>query len=161
MVSMLSEKPIICAPSRLLEGSPNVFLPVCPNGRWNERQQVSRSLSARNPEPVCVSVTVKFRFQWVCLNRQASEKWNGKPRLECVGGRHPPSKTPVGLLPWTCRSEGKWPSLNDWRARQSLKWLASRKIWCIEELETLHAGTKPRTSHHRSPGGERRWKRKR
>ena len=39
-----------------------------------------------------------------------SEKWNGKPRLECVDGRHPPSKTPVGVLPWTCRSEGKRPS---------------------------------------------------
>ena len=27
-----------------------------------------------------------------------SEKWNGKPRLECVDGRHPPWKTPVGVL---------------------------------------------------------------
>ena len=34
-----------------------------------------------------------------------SEKWNAKP-----DGRHPPLKTPVGALPWTCRSEGKWPS---------------------------------------------------
>ena len=31
----------------------------------------------------------------------------------------------------------------------------------VEKLETLPAGTKPRTSHHRSPGGERRKKRKR
>ena len=30
-----------------------------------------------------------------------------------------------------------------------------------EELETLPAGTKPRTSHHRSPGGDRRGKRNR
>ena len=29
------------------------------------------------------------------------------------------------------------------------------------EVQTLPAGTKPRTSHHRSPGGERRGKRKR
>ena len=36
-----------------------------------------------------------------------SEEWNWKPRLECITGRHPPSKTPVGLLPWTFRSEGK------------------------------------------------------
>ena len=37
----------------------------------------------------------------------------------------------------------------------------SRKIWSVEELETLPAGTtKPRTSHHRSPGGERSRKRK-
>ena len=38
------------------------------------------------------------------------EKWNGRPGLECVDGRHPPSKTPVGELPWTCGSEGKWGS---------------------------------------------------
>ena len=31
----------------------------------------------------------------------------------------------------------------------------------VEKLETLSAATKPRTSHHRSPGGERRGKRKR
>ena len=38
---------------------------------------------------------------------------------------------------------------------------ASRNIRGVEELETLHAGTKPRTSHHRSPGAERRGKRQR
>ena len=27
--------------------------------------------------------------------------------LECVNGRHPPSKTPVDVLPWRCRCEGK------------------------------------------------------
>ena len=31
----------------------------------------------------------------------------------------------------------------------------------VEALETVPGGTKPRTSHHRSPGGERRGKRKR
>ena len=41
------------------------------------------------------------------------------------------------------------------------KWFASRKIRSVEELETLPAGTKPRASHHRPPGGERRGKRKR
>ena len=30
-----------------------------------------------------------------------------------------------------------------------------RNICNVEELETLPAGTKPRTPHHRSPGGER------
>ena len=39
--------------------------------------------------------------------------------------------------------------------------IASLKIRSVEELETLPAGTKPRTSHHRSPGGDRRGKRKR
>ena len=41
------------------------------------------------------------------------------------------------------------------------QWLASRKIRSVEELETLPAGTKLKTSHHRSPGGKRRGKRKR
>ena len=39
-----------------------------------------------------------------------SDKWNGQPRVKCVDGRHPPSKTLVGVLPWTCRSERKRPS---------------------------------------------------
>ena len=39
--------------------------------------------------------------------------------------------------------------------------LACQKVGRVEELETLPAGTKPRTSLHRSPGGERRGKRKR
>ena len=26
---------------------------------------------------------------------------------ECVDGRHPPSKTPVSVLPWACRGERK------------------------------------------------------
>ena len=39
--------------------------------------------------------------------------------------------------------------------------LLERSEVCVQELETLPAGTKPKTSHHRLPGGERRWKRKR
>ena len=34
------------------------------------------------------------------------------------------------------------------------KWFASRKIWSVEELETLPAGPKPRTSHNWSPTRE-------
>ena len=90
-----------------------------------------------------------------------SEKWNGKPRLECVNGRHPPSKTPVDILPWSCRSEGAWLSRCNGGQSHYRKWLASQKIWSVEELETLPACTKPRTSHRRSPGGKRRGKRKR
>ena len=37
---------------------------------------------------------------------QKVKSGSGKPRLECVDGRHPPSKTNVGVLPWTCWSEG-------------------------------------------------------
>ena len=59
------------------------------------------------------------------------------------------------------RGKWKWPSRYTGGQSNPHKWLASRKIWSVEELETLPAGTKPRTSHHRSPGGERRGKRKR
>ena len=49
----------------------------------------------------------------------------------------------------------------DWGQSSRHKWLASRKILSVEELETLPAGSKPRTSHCRSPGGERRGGKKR
>ena len=48
-----------------------------------------------------------------------SEKWNGKPRLECVNSWHPPSKTPVDILPWTCQSEGKWQQKDCWAKQPS------------------------------------------
>ncbi len=41
-------------------------------------------------------------------------------------GRHPPSKTPVGVLTLTCRSEG--PSRETVGRSNLHKWLASRKI---------------------------------
>ena len=49
------------------------------------------------------------------------------------------------------------------RARKSSyrKWLASWKVWTAEELETVPADWERRTSHHWSPGGERRRKGKR
>ena len=34
-----------------------------------------------------------------------SERWNGKPSLERVNGRHSPSETPVGVLLITCQSK--------------------------------------------------------
>ena len=40
------------------------------------------------------------------------------------------------------------------------KWLAPWKIWSVEEPVTLLVGTKPRTSHCRSPEGVRHGKRK-
>jgi len=49
----------------------------------------------------------------------------------------------------------------DWRANHPSQVFAFREIWSVEKLETLPAGTKPRTSHHWSHGGERLWKRKR
>ena len=56
------------------------------------------------------------------------------------------SRHPLSKVPWACRGEGKRPSRQTGGKSISYKWLASRKIWSVEELETLPAGTKPRTS---------------
>jgi len=47
---------------------------------------------------------------------------------------HPPLKTPVGVLPWKSRSEGKRPSKTTSGQSNPHKWLASRKIWSVESL---------------------------
>ena len=50
----------------------------------------------------------------------------------------------MDVLPWIYWSEGKWP--NGYNGGQSSyhKWLASRKIRSVEELEILPVGTKPK-----------------
>ena len=83
------------------------------------------------------SRTVSLRFNKLATK---SEKWNGKPRLDCVDGRHPPKNTPVGVLSWTCRSEGKRPSRQTGGQSNPHKWLASRKI-CTEVLRSLRHHT--------------------
>ena len=82
------------------------------NCRWRQRQHL---FTACVPSYMTYFVSVVLLFQ--CLTNYhplslllKSEKWNGKPRLECVNGRHPPSKAPVGVLPRTCWSEGKQQS---------------------------------------------------
>ena len=65
----------------------------------------------------------------------------------------PPSKTPAvaGVLPWTCRIEG-----NDRADKPTGKATVTcrLRLGSVEELETLRADTKPRTTpHRRSPGG--------
>ena len=56
---------------------------------------------------VLVVNTMYRKVLATCLLATKSEKWNGKPRLECFNGRHPPSKAPVGVLPWICRNKGQ------------------------------------------------------
>ena len=65
-----------------------------------------------------------------------SEKWNRRPGLTYYDVRLPPPKTPVDPPSRTRWSQGKWR-------------------WSVEELETITAGTKPRTSHCRPPEEER------
>ena len=108
--------------------------------------------SAGLPQDVTVKRAIIIRVNELATE---SEKWNVKPRLECVSGWNLPSKTPVGVLPWTCRIEEKWPSRQTGGQSNPHKWLVSRKIWSVGELETLPAGTKPRTSHQEEIGAER------
>ena len=76
---------------------------------------------------------------------QKSEKWNGKPRVECVNGQHPPSKTPVGVLPWTCRSERDTTEQTDWQAKQP------SQVACISE--DLKCGeARDTTCRHKAKG---------
>ena len=49
----------------------------------------------------------------------------------------------------------------DRRAKQPSQVACFSEDLSVEKLEALPAGTKPGTSHHRSPGAERRGKRKR
>ena len=91
---------------------------------------------------------------WTQLHlRSTCHQMSLKLRLACVNVRHPPSKTPVGVCPG--HAGVNW---NDWADRPAgttnSPWLASRKIWSVEDLETPSAVTKPRTSHHRLPGGK-------
>jgi len=39
------------------------------------------------------------RFNELAIKNIKNEEWNGKPRLKCTNGWHPPSKTPVDVLP--------------------------------------------------------------
>ena len=82
------------------------------------------------------------------------QKVEWEHRLACVTVRHP---LDLHQQLWIYMPE--WRELageTDWREKQPYhKRLAFRKIWNIEEIEILPAGTKQRTSHHRSPRGER------
>ena len=101
------------------------------------------------------------RFQRAC-GKEWKVEWEGP---DCIGDnvRHTFSThknpTPVDLL---SPGHAGW-SQENWAGKASItKWIVSAKAWAVEELETLHAGTKPpSTWQHRSPGGERRRKRQR
>ena len=57
-----------------------------PAWQWTRKQ---------SPMP-SAGLSSSSQIQWACYKVKS--------------GRYPPSKNPVGVLPWTCRSERKWPS---------------------------------------------------
>ena len=74
--------------------------------RWIASRGGSRTTSCHHPH----------RFSELATK---SEKWNGKPRQECVNGRHPPSKPPVGVLAALDMPEWRETTEQiDWRAKQ-------------------------------------------
>ena len=81
---------------------------------------------------------------------------------------HPEEKFNVKHARWSCVFKIKFlfqVSYGQWLAKQPLQvaWCLrhfSQKIWSVEVLETFPVGTKPRSSHHQSLGGERQGKRK-
>ena len=79
-------------------------------------------------------------------------------RLDNV--RHQPSKTTANVPSWV-GVKGNGPAERLAGKSDHHKWFVSRKILSVEELESLPAGTKPWSPRHRSPGGDRRIKRKR
>ena len=62
----------------------------------------------RNSDSESTSLSLSYTLS--CEEKHGGHSSGFWSRLECVNGQHPPSKTPVGVLPWTCQSEGKWPS---------------------------------------------------
>ena len=66
-----------------------------------------------------------------------------------------PKTTAMDVLPWICQSQGRWSCRQTGRQSIHYKWLVALKIWTTEQFETLPVGTKPRTSYHWSPGGQR------
>ena len=75
---------------------------------------------------------------------------------KCINGRHPPSKTPVGVR--AALDMPEWSEMTeqiDWREKQPSRVACfSEDLECWEAWDTT-AGTKPRISHQWSPRGER------
>ena len=76
---------------------------------WQWRWKQSSMPSAGLPQEVTVILHMpsSSRIEWACY-----KKW--KVEWEAQTGMcwwcHPPSKTPVGVRPWTCQNERKWLS---------------------------------------------------
>ena len=83
-----------------------------------------------------------------------SEMWKEKPRLMCLV--NVASENPCGCIAPEMLEWREMTKQIDWWAKEPTRVACcSQKIWSVEELETLPTGTKPRTSRHWLPGGER------
>ena len=93
------------------------------------------------------------QIQWACYKKR-----NGKPRLECVNGRH--SVTFGNSCRYIARDMPEWRETTEqieWRADQPSRvacFSEDLKCWGAWDWLYLRA-LKPRTSHHRSPQEER------
>ena len=78
---------------------------------WQRSRNQSSMPSAGSPEEVTVGTHIHMpsssQIQWARYWRWQME-WDLAQSGMCQWSSSP-SKTPVGVLPWTCRREGKWP----------------------------------------------------
>ena len=66
--------------------------------------------------------------------------------MECVNVQLPPSRTPVCVCVYIyCPGHAgiKGSDRADRPTGKNHKWLASWKLWCVEELETLYVKPRP------------------
>ena len=97
-------------------------------------------------------------IQWACYKKWKLE-WESQTRMcQMFHLRNSRGCTALDMPEWR---EHEQAARLAGKATITGGLITSRKIWSVEELETLSAGTKPSTSHHWSPGGERPGKRKR
>ena len=96
------------------------------------------------------------QIQWACYKKWRVE-WEAQTGMCRWSTKlHPSSKTPVSVLPWTSRRR-EWRKMTEqiYTCRLAGKATITSGLrlwnWSVEELEALHADTKPRTSHHRPP----------
>ena len=63
--------------------------------------------------------------------------------LCCNNARYSSTKTPVGVLSWTCWTQGKWPSRRDWRAKQPAQVACvsdDLQCWGVWDTTRAHKG---------------------
>ena len=88
------------------------------------------------------------RFLWIYCPGHAGVK--GHDRADRLAGKDSCESTVLDML-----ESRKMTEQTDWREKQPSQVACISEDLNDEELETLPAGTKRRTSHHWSPGGRR------
>ena len=120
-----------------------VYLTLCPRQHHCHLHGATATTVGPQWSPCTCTCVFTHALSWTELLMVALPSSLADSSISRSVRPHPPLKTPVDALSWTCWSQSKTAGQNDHQ-----KWLAPQKIWSVEELETLPARTKPRTSYH-------------